>query len=109
VAEVRDLIGQIDDLRFEARVGRRIEFLRGGTIVKMRMLDDALAHLEAQVETAKIRIANLDPIDSAQALRVMIEAAVGAHQIVEDFFAGVSERRMPKVVSERDRFGELLV
>src|SRR5450755_1163343 len=98
MAEIRDLVGEVDDLRFQTWIGGRIEFLGGWTVVKMRMLDDALAHLEAQVEAAKIRIGNLDPIDSAQALRVMIEAAVGAHQIVENFFAGVSERRMPQVV-----------
>ena len=87
----------------------RIEFLRRGTIVKMRMLDDALAHLEAQIESAKIRIANLDPVHRAQALRVVIEAAVRPHQIVEHVLAGVAERRMPEVVRERDRFGEFLV
>src|SRR5580704_4239371 len=75
----------------------------------MRMLDDSLAHLEAQVQSAKIRVANLDPIDGAQALRVMIEAAVRRHQLVEHFLAGVAEWGMPQVMRERNCLGQLLV
>jgi hypothetical protein len=109
MCEVRDFIGQVDDLRLEAWIGAGVEFLRGWTILEMRMLDDSLAHLEAQVESAKIRIANLDPIDGAQALRVVIEAAVRRHQLVENFLSRMAERCMPEIVRERHRFGEFLV
>ena len=109
MAEVSDLIREVDDLRLEARIGRRIEFLRGGTIVKVRMLDDALAHLEAEIEAAEIRIAVFDPINRAQALRVVIEASMGPHQIVQHLLARMPERRMPEVVRERDRLSEFLI
>ncbi len=49
----------------------------------------------------------LEHVDDAQALLVVTEAA--RHQRVEHAFAGVPERRVPEVVPERDRFGELLV
>ena len=73
------------------------------------MLDDSLAHFEGEVETAKIRIPILDPVDGAQALRVVIETAVGPHQIVEHLFAGVTERSMSQVMRERDRLGKFLI
>ena len=109
MCEVRDFIGQVDDLRFEAWISTRVEFLCGGTVLEMRMLDDSLAHLEAQVEAAKIRVANFDPIDGAQALRVVIEPAVRRHQLVETFLSGMAERGMPQVVRERHRLGEFLI
>src|SRR5260370_24682437 len=98
--EVRDLVRQIDDLRFEAWIGARVELLGGWAMLKMRMLDDSLAHLEAQIESAKIRVADFDPIDRAQALRVVIEASVRRHQVVQHFFAGVAEWGMSQVVRE---------
>jgi hypothetical protein len=39
----------------------------------------------------------------------MIETAIGAHQIVQHAFAGVTERRMAEIVGERNRFGQIKV
>src|ERR1700722_5559818 len=109
VRQVRDFVCQIDDLRLEAWIRARVELLRGRTILEMRMLDDSLAHLEAQVESAKIRVTNLNPIDGAQALCVMIEAAVRCHQLVENFLAGVAEGGMPQIMRERDCLSQFFV
>ena len=49
----------------------------------------------------------LEHVDDAQALLVVVEAA--GHQRVDDALAGVAERRVPEIVAERDRFGQLLV
>ena len=49
----------------------------------------------------------LEHVDDAQALLVVVEAA--RHQRVDDALAGVAERRVPEIVAERDRFGQLLV
>ena len=57
----------------------------------------------------KFGIADLDPVHRAQALRVVIEAAVRRHQLVERFLAGMAERRMAEVVRQRDRLGKVLV
>src|SRR5215475_2485092 len=39
----------------------------------------------------------------------MVEAAEGAHAGIESCFARVTKRRMPEVVRERERFGEIFI
>ena len=73
------------------------------------MLDDALAHLPGEVQAGKVGVALLEHVDDAQALRVVLEAAVRLHQAVQHALAGVAERRVAEVVRERDRLGEVLV
>ena len=68
------------------------------------MLGDAVADFPGEVQAAAVV---LEQIDDAQALLVVVEAA--GHQLVDDAFAGVAERRVAEVVAERDRFGQLLV
>ena len=110
VAVVGDLVGEIDDLRFQARRAAPASKARDQRpVVARRVLDDALAHLPGQVEAAKARVALLEHVDDAQALRVVLEAAVRRHQVVEHALAGVAERRVAEVVRQRDRFGEVLV
>src|SRR5208337_2124639 len=98
-----------DDLRLQAREQRRVELERRRTISEVGVLDDPLAHLEAQIQAAKAGVSHLDPVDRPEALRVVIEAAMRAHQLVERMLAGMAERRMAQVVGQRNRFGELLV
>src|SRR5215217_3005215 len=68
------------------------------------MPGDPVAHLPGQIQPRAI---GLEYVDDAQALLVMIEAA--GDQIVEDALACMPERRMSKVVPERNRLGQLLV
>ena len=68
------------------------------------MLGDAVAHLPREVQPAAVV---LEEIDDAKALHVVIEAA--RHQLVDDFLAGVPERRVAEIVPESDRFGQLFV
>ena len=49
----------------------------------------------------------LQHVDDAEALLVVVEAA--GHQAIDDPLARVPERRVPEIVAERDRLGELLV
>ncbi len=49
----------------------------------------------------------LEHVDDAQALLVVIEPA--RHQAAQHPLAGVPERRVAQVVTERDRFGQLFV
>ena len=49
----------------------------------------------------------LERVDDPQALLVMVEAA--RHERVDHAFAGMAERRMTEVVTERDGFGQLFV
>ena len=73
------------------------------------MLEHALARLAGEVEAAEARVAILEPVDDAQALAVVVEAAVALHQAREHPLAGVPERRVAEVVREHDRLGEILV
>ena len=68
------------------------------------MLGDAVAHFPRQVEAAPVV---LEQVDDPEALRVVAEAA--RHQLVDDVLPRMAERRVPEVVPERDRFGQLLV
>ena len=59
---------------------------------------------QRQVEAAAVV---LEHVHDPQALDVMVESP--GHQLIDDFFARVPERRVTQVVSERDRFGQFLV
>ena len=73
------------------------------------MLLQTFADFERQIQTREIRICRLQQLDHAQALPVMVEAAVFAHAFREHLFAGMSERRMPEIVRERNRLGQIFV
>src|SRR4051812_27612443 len=68
------------------------------------MLGNAIPNLPRQVQPLAVV---LEHVDDAEALFVVVEAA--GHELVDDAFAGVAERRMSKIVTERDRFRELFV
>ena len=108
---VGNLVGQIDELRLQRRpqieqVFGQLGMLGGAVIV--RVLDDALADFEGQVQAAKLRVAQLHLLDRAQRLQVVVEElAMLAHQQVERALAGVPERRMPDVVHQRQRLGQV--
>lgn len=105
---MRNLVGEIRDLRLERRMRCA---LRAGlrTFVKTRVLLQSLAHLVAEIQAGKFRVAQLDHVHDAQALLIVIEAAVLVHQLVERLLARVPKGRMPEVVRERDHFGEILI
>jgi len=110
---VGNFIDPIDELTFERRAkfeqifGKVWEF-RGTVIV--RMLDDAFANLEGEIQAGKIEIGTLKLFDDAKRLEIVIEArAVRAHQFVELVFASVAEGRMPDVMDEGESFGKFRV
>ena len=73
------------------------------------VLEQTGARLVRQVQTPVGITAHLDQVHGAQALSVVLEAAVGARQIVQHALAGVTERRVTQVVREHDGLGEILV
>ena len=76
----------------------------GAPDLPFRVLRDPVADFPAEIQPAAVVF---EQIDDAEALFVVIEAA--GHERVDHALAGVAERRMPEVVTERDRFGQLLV
>ena len=73
------------------------------------MLEDALAHLEREIQAGELGVALLELVDDAQRLQVVLESAELAHAVVERVLAGVAERRVTQVVREADGLGERLV
>jgi len=79
-----------------------------GRSVVVRVLDDTLMHLEGQVETAKFRVAQLEVVNDAQSLEIVVkEFAVVLHGGIKCTLAGVTEGGMSDVVDERQGFGEI--
>src|SRR5208337_5309680 len=73
------------------------------------VLQDALAALEAQIEAVEFRVVFLELLDDAQRLQIVLESAEVPHAFVERILAGVSERGVPEIVGETDRFGQHFV
>ena len=74
------------------------------------MFDDAFAHLEREIEAGKIQIAPLEFLDDAQRVQIVIEAvSERLQQFVEAPFPGMPKRRMPDVVDQRQRLGQIRV
>ena len=108
---VGNFVGQVDELRLQRRpqvqqVLRQLRML--GRAVIVRVLDDAFTHLERQIQSAKLGVAQLHFFHRAQRLQVVIEElALLPHQQVERTLAGMPERRMTDVVHQRQRLGQI--
>ena len=82
--------------------------MRVGAVVA-RVLDDALAHAQRQIESAMRGVPLLEVLDDAQRVNIVVEAAaVTAQAAVERPLSSVAEGRMTDVVDECERFGEVL-
>ncbi len=104
VVDVGDDVGDARDLAFDrarTMLGRRAD---RQAVLALRVPRDAVAHLPREIQPLP---AVLEHVDDAQALLVVAEAA--RHELVDDALAGMTERRMAEVVTERDRFGQFLV
>ena len=112
-SEVGDLVGQVDELRFERRllikeIRRKFRMFDG--IVVARVLDDALADAQGEIEAREGCVTLLEGSDDAERVQVVIEAqAMRVHCFVEGAFARMAEGRMSDVVHQRERFGEVSV
>src|SRR5262245_24856569 len=73
------------------------------------MLEYPLARLEGEIEPVEGAVALLQQIHDAQALQIVLEAAVRLHAGVECVLPCVSERCMTQIMSQRDRFGQVLL
>ena len=70
---------------------------------------EAFKDLEGKIEAGEVRILCLDELDDTEALEIVIEAAVAAHEAVELRLAGVAERGVAEIVREGDGLGEVLI
>src|SRR4029077_6329403 len=73
------------------------------------VLDDTFERLPGEIEPVECRIAPLGRGDRAQRLCIVIEAAEVSEAGIERPLSRMPERRMPEVVREGKRLGEILV
>src|SRR6185503_10138568 len=104
VVDVGDEIGDAHDLPFDRRRAQRGRHADRRAGLALRVLGDAVAHFPREVESLAVV---LELVDDAQALLVVVETA--GHQRPDHALAGVAERRVAEIVSERDGLGQLLV
>ena len=104
VVDVGDDVGDAGDLPLDrAGAVRRVGADRDA-VLPFRVPGDPVAHFPREVQPLPVV---LEDVDDAEALLVVLEPA--GHQRLQDAFAGVSERRVPEIVAERDRLGQLFV
>ncbi len=112
VVVVGDGVGEVRDLRLEARLAALDEappeLAERARVRERAVLQDPLARLEREVEPGELGVAFLELVDHAQRLQVVLEAAVVAHAVVQHVLAGVPEGRVAEVVREADGLGQRL-
>ncbi len=130
VGVIGDVVGQRRRLRFgageagEVEIGNRAKFQkRGGQpargvagdgsaiLLQQRpiMLDKTFQGLDRKIEAVEGGITALKLGDDAKRLRIVVEAAIRPHQGVKRVLASMAERRMPEIMRERERFGEIVI
>src|SRR5580704_17068518 len=97
-----DRLGQAPCAPARKRLARSVE---QGTIV----LDQAFQLLEGQVRAVESGVTPLQFGHQAQAVAVMVEAAEWGLAGVERGLAGMAERRVAEVMTERDRLAKVLI
>ena len=80
-----------------------------GVVVAGEMFGEAFADFPGDVQAGEARVFLLDEIDDAEALAIVLEAAVFLHEFIEGSLAFVAERRMAEVVREGNGLGEVFV
>ena len=73
------------------------------------MLGQPFEQVPRQIETVMAGIGAFDPHYRAQRLRIMIKAAMPLHRFAQSIFARMSKRRVPQVMRQTQRFGQVFV
>ena len=78
--------------------------------VVVRVLHDPFPHRERQVQPAKLQMPILEMLHDAQRVQIVIEAQpMPLERLIEGPFPGMPKRRMPDVMRQRQRLGQVLV
>lgn len=106
---VGDVVGDIGNLGFGGLPGADGEAVEFGAGVAGDVFAEAGADFPGEVESVEFGVILLEEFDPAEALEVMVEAAVGGHAFIEGAFAAVAEGAVADIVGEGDGGGEVLV
>jgi len=93
------VLAVFDDGR--GKIGQRAAVLEQRPVV----LDRALERLPSEIEPVELGVALLELGQDAQGLRVVVEAAERLHRRMQRLLAGMPERRVAEIVSERHQPG----
>src|SRR5450432_1575971 len=76
----------------------------------MRVLDDAFAYFESEIQSAKAGVPDLEILNNAQRVQIVVEEkSVLSHGCVQSFFTGVAEGRVAHVVHQGKSFNKIHV
>src|SRR6202041_1359755 len=112
-SQIGDLIREVDQLRFER--GKLVEQILGqfrmlDRRVIPRMLDDAFAGCQGQIQSAERGVTLFKPSDDAQRVQIVVESeSESAQRLVECLLSGVAEGRMADVMDQGESFGQFRV
>ena len=119
VVVVGDIVRQRRDLGLWAGMGVEFQVVPGrirldvaGYRIRREwaiVLRHPFQGLPGQVQAVEAVIAVLQGRQDAHGLGVVVEAAVGRHRLIERRLPGVAEGRMPEIVGQRKRLGEVFV
>ena len=87
----------------------RVKAFDAGRVVGGGVLGDPFAHFPREVESGKSLVTLLEQFHHADALPVVLKAAVVLEKTLESRLPGVAEGGVAEVVGEGDGFGEVLV
>src|SRR4029077_4669525 len=99
---VCNFVGQIDELGFQrwAQVKQVLgKFRKLYDAIVCRVLDDSFPHLERQVKSAKCCVAQLEVLNDAERMQIVVEEiSVCCHGRIKRLLASMSEGWMADVV-----------
>ena len=73
------------------------------------MFQYAFAGFKAQIQTIKLRVTFFQRIHDAQALQVVLKAAIRCHAFVQRILPGVAERCVAQVVRQGNGFHQIFM
>ena len=116
VGVIGDVVGEGGDLRLEAGLRGKVEVAEIGIGAEGRagarrpvVFHEPFKAFVREVQPVIVGVTALEPGHDAVGLKVVIEPAVLGHQPIEHAFPLVAERRVPEVVGQGERFGQILV
>src|SRR5215211_6342188 len=62
-----------------------------------------------QIQARKIRVCRFEQFENSQRLLVVVETTLALEALIEHIFARMAEWRMPNIMTQRERFNEILI
>ena len=73
------------------------------------MLKYTFAGLEHQIQTVKRAITLLELFDDTKTLKIVFETTIRFHASIQRILSGMTERRMPQIVRQRNGLDQVFI